>query len=449
MDIRLYNSLSRSVEAFAPQEAGKVTMYQCGPTVYDTSHIGNYRTFVMDDIIRRVFEWNAYSVDQAMNITDVDDKTIKRSAAEKIPLKELTLKYEKLFLEGLASLNILLPHHVIRATEYIQSMIELIQTLLDREIAYKAEDGIYLSIGKVNNYGELAKLSPASLSRERIANDEYDKDDPHDFALWKFKTAPDGDVAWDAPFGAGRPGWHIECSAMAMKTFGPTVDIHTGGTDLLFPHHTNEIAQSESATGKTFARYWIHGAFMNVNEEKMAKSRKNFLKLEDLTAESISPIAYRYWLLTAHYRSPVNFSFDAVKAAQNALIRLMATVRDYPEGGTPLSASVEAFTAAINNDFDMPRAVALTWELIKDESVSEADKRATLLKFDTIFGLGLGSIPQGQEESIPTEIIALSEAREEARSAKDWKKADALRMEMEERGYTVKDTSAGPKILKQ
>ncbi len=448
MDIKLYNSLSRTVEAFAPQKPGEVSMYQCGPTVYDTPHIGNYRTFVMDDLVRRMFEFNSYKVSQAMNITDVDDKTIKRSAAEGVELKSLTKKYEDLFLDGLESLDILLPHHLIRATEYIQAMIDLVQSLINKGIAYKADDGIYVSIEKVKGYGALARLDTSKATHERLTPDEYDNDPPRDFAVWKLTTPEDGAVSWDAAFGAGRPGWHIECSAMAMSIFGPTVDIHTGGMDLLFPHHTNEIAQSESATGKQFARYWLHGAFMNVSGDKMAKSKGNFLKLEDLAGESISPLAYRYWLLTAHYRSPVNFTFDAVRAAQTALIKLMATVSEYPEGGAPIDSYIKKFNEAINDDLDLPRAVALAWELVKDAERSDADKRATLIQFDRVFGLKLDAVPKIAEEPIPPEIIALIEAREEARSAKDWKKADALRIEIEGRGYSLKDTPDGAKAVK-
>ena len=321
MDIQLYNTLSKTKETFKPLKVGIVSMYHCGPTVYDTPHIGNYRTFVMNDVVRRVFEYNSYQVIQAMNVTDVDDKTIRRSREEGISLNALTRKYEKLFMEGITSLNILTPHHLIRATEHIPSMIELIQTLLDKKIAYTTSDGVYMSIEKVKDYGALAHLKKTDISKERIANDEYDKSNPHDFALWKFTTSDDVDNSWEAPFGKGRPGWHIECSAMAMKVLGETIDIHTGGNDLIFPHHTNEIAQSESATGKTFAHYWMHGAFMNVEEEKMAKSKGNFIKLESLHDQMISPIAYRYWLLTAHYRSPVNFTYAAVQAAQSALVQ--------------------------------------------------------------------------------------------------------------------------------
>ena len=446
MDITLYNTLTRKKETFKPIQSGSVGMYQCGPTVYDTPHIGNYRTFLMDDVIRRVFEYNGYKVSQVMNATDVDDKTIKRSKAEGVTLKELTRKYEQMFLEELESLNILLPHHFVRATDYIQAMIDLVSKLLENGSAYKADDGIYLSISKIKDYGALAHLNIKDPSKERVANDEYDKEDPRDFALWKFKSLDDGDVSWDATFGTGRPGWHIECSAMAMSILGPTIDIHAGGSDLIFPHHTNEIAQSEAATGKTFVHYWMHGGFMNVNDEKMAKSKGNFTKLADLKDEAVSPIGFRYWLLTSHYRSQVNFTYEAVSAAQNALIRLMKDVGRYPDGGKVIPAYKEKFNGFINDDLNMPQAVALAWELLKDSKQTEADKKATLLDFDKVFGLKLDSVPKLEDEPVPVEVQALADAREEARKAKDWEQADALRKEIEERGFELNDTPDGVKI---
>jgi cysteinyl-tRNA synthetase len=448
--ISIYNTLSRTKEVFSPLTPGKVTIYSCGPTVYDTPHIGNYRSFIMSDLVRRMFEFNNYNVEHVMNITDVDDKTIRKSLAEKQPLKVITQKYEKEFLEDFRWLNISLPQHIVRATENIPSMIELVSDLLDTGVAYKADDGIYMSIEKVKDYGALAHLDLSHTAHERIANDEYDKDNPRDFVIWKFRTPEDGDVFWSAPFGEGRPGWHIECSAMAMKILGSTIDIHTGGSDLIFPHHTNEIAQSESATGKQFVRFWMHGGFMNVNDEKMAKSKGTGLKLADLQAEDIVPIAYRYWLMTSHYRSPINFSYDALQGAQSALIRLFSTFSKYPDGGNTAPSYQEKFQAFINDDLDTPQAIALMWELTKDSDVSEADKKATLLNFDRIFGLRLDLLPEYTDETpteLPPEIQALAEAREEARREKDWVKADALRAEIEARGFEVKDTKTGIRLM--
>lgn len=451
MDIKLYNTLSRSIEIFEPIKEGVVSMYHCGPTVYDTPHIGNYRTFVMGDLIRRVFEYNGYAVDQAMNITDVDDKTIKKSHEEGVSLETVTRKYENLFIEGLKSLNILLPHHLIRATDHIADMIALIEKLLENGSAYRSADGVYMSISKVKEYGALARVrldkEAGDVSHQRIVNDEYDKDNPHDFALWKFKVEQDGDNSWDASFGTGRPGWHIECSAMAMNSLGESIDIHTGGMDLIFPHHTNEIAQSESATGKQFVHYWLHGAFITMSDEKMAKSKGNITKLEMLEDDMVSPLAYRYWLLTAHYRSPVNFTLEAVRGAQNALIKLITTVSNLPHGGAVSEAYKARFTSHINDDQGIAQALASVWELLKDSTVSDSDKRATILDFDRVFGLRLDSLAPIEEEHVPEEIKVLADAREEARKAKEWVKADALRHEIENRGYVVSDTPTGIKIF--
>jgi cysteinyl-tRNA synthetase len=497
-EIFLHNTLSGKKDLFKPIKAGKVGIYNCGPTVYDSAHIGNLRTFVMDDIVRRVFEYNDFEVTEVMNITDVDDKTIRRAMQEKKTLSDLTKHYEKAFLDDIHALNILTPHKLLRATENIDGMISLVLKLIEKGFAYKADDGVYMSIEKVKGYGELAHLKLAALKKSRIVNDEYDKESPQDFALWKFedelekkimvagtsfggllgepsgrvrgmgnrgiarrKIVPAGmqdneDVSWSAPFGRGRPGWHIECSVMAMKELGETIDIHTGATDLIFPHHTNEIAQSESATGKPFVHYWLHGGFMNVRDEKMSKSKNNFLKLADLEENKISPLAFRYWLLTAHYRSVVNFSLEAVLAAQNAFIRLAEAFIGFKsdKAGVIDGNFQEKFKTAINDDLNMPEAVALTWQLIKDHHLSPADKRATLLDFDRVFGLGLSAVEKLDDspasiESLPPDIFALSETRDEARAAKDWQKSDALRKEIESRGYEVKDTDEGSIIKKK
>ncbi|MES3031246.1 MAG: cysteine--tRNA ligase [Patescibacteria group bacterium] len=458
MDLKIYNTLSGEKEDFKPLKKGVVGMYQCGPTVYDRAHIGNLRTMVMNDLVRRVFEHQGYKVNQVMNITDVDDKTIKKSQAEKKSLTELTRHYETLFLADIHSLNILTPHHLLRASEHIEKMIEMISIILENDHAYQSKDGIYFSIGLSKNYGALAKLKLDAEVQERIANDEYEKENPRDFALWKFATPEDGDAVWDAPFGKGRPGWHIECSAMATEALGPTIDVHTGGSDLIFPHHTNEIAQSESATGKHFVKYWLHGGFMNVNDAKMSKSKGTGLILSDIEDAGISPLGFRYWLLTSHYRTPVNFTLEAVSGAQNAFIRLVETFVRLGEvthehihaHGEPRDYRAE-FKERISDDFDMPGALALTWEMIKDHSL-EADKKIKLLlDFDTVFGLGLKAVADMKASGdagtlIPAEIIALADAREDARKAHEWDKADAFRAQIEEMGYEVKDTDKGPEI---
>jgi cysteinyl-tRNA synthetase len=429
----------------------------------------------MSDTVRRVFEYEGWKLKQAMNITDVDDKTIRRSKEEGVSLAILTEKYEKFFWADMESLNNLRPHKILGARDHVKDMIKMIETLLKKGIAYKTADGVYVSIDKVKNYGELAHLkniNQESHEHGRIANDEYDKENPRDFAVWKFSVDDEGTsetVAWSAPFGRGRPGWHIECSAMSIKALGKTIDIHTGATDLIFPHHTNEIAQSESATGQKFVNYWIHGGFMNVEDEKMSKSKGNFLKLSDIVAEQISPIAFRYWILTSHYRSQVNFSLDAVRAAQTALFKLCEDIVRWGEeenaakenkaeakSSTKKPAKIvpnekykEEFESAITDDFNMSQAVAIMWKVAKDSSLSPAEKKATILDFDEVLGLRLKEIstisksPLLKKREVPLEVTVLAEARQAARLTKDWPQADALRAEIESRGFTVKDNDKG------
>jgi cysteinyl-tRNA synthetase len=453
MKIYIHNTLTGKKEEFIPLIKNKVGMYCCGPTVYDTAHIGNFRKYLTDDIVRRVFEYNNYFTTQVMNITDIDDKTIKKSQEQKKSLEEITRHYEILFIADIRALNILTPHRILRATDYIKEMIEMIIILLEKDIAYITKDGVYFSIGLFKEYGKLAKIDLKDEVRERIQNDEYEKENPRDFALWKFYSPEDGDVVYEASFGKGRPGWHIECSAMATRALGPTIDIHTGGIDNIFPHHTNEIAQSESATGKTFVKYWIHNAFVNINDEKMAKSKGNFLKLLDLEEAGVSLIAYRYWLLTSHYRTQVNFTLKAVEASQTAYIRFVeAFMRlgevksDHVHGVAPDYKNM--FLEKINDDFNMPEALALAWELIKDHSVESKKKVELLLDFDKVFGLGL-NIVKNMKEPIPPEIQILAEERERARKNKEWNKADALRIEIESRGFIVKDTDESFELSKK
>jgi len=469
MSIYLYNTLSSQKEEFKSIIENKVGMYSCGPTVYDTAHIGNLRTFLLSDIIRRIFEYNGYFVTQVMNITDIDDKTIRKSQQEKVSLAELTRHYQTLFISNLHSLNILTPHKLLNATDHIKEMIEMISILLEKGIAYPTKDGIYFSIGLSKNYGELAKLKiPATdieTLKERISNDEYEKENPRDFALWKFYSEDDGDVFYEASFGKGRPGWHIECSAMANWSLGSNIDIHTGGTDLIFPHHTNEIAQSEACNDTKFVNYWLHGAFMNVNDTKMAKSKDNFLKLSDIEDAGISPLAFRYWLLTAHYRSQVNFTIEALKGAQTAFIRFVENFMLFKEASEikglhehfekvedKLRNYKAEFLLKINDDLNMPEALAITWELIKDHTVEAKEKVSLLLDFDKVFGLGLQGImnmKDNKEIDTPIEIKALGEARQEARKNKEWDKADALRKEIEERGYEIMDKEEGFEFRKR
>ncbi len=459
MSIYITNTLSGKKEEFIPLKKDHVSIYNCGPTVYDSVHIGNLRSFTMYDIVRRVFEYEKYQVTQVMNITDVDDKTIARSKKENTTLENITRKYEGLFLDDIRSLHILEPHRLLRARDYIKEMIEMISILLEKGIAYPTRDGIYFSIGMSKGYGALAKIKLSAEVKERIANDEYEKENPRDFAVWKFTTEDDGEIFWEAPFGKGRPGWHIECSAMSTWALGPTIDIHTGGIDLLFPHHTNEIAQSEAATDKQFVKYWLHGGFVNVNDQKMAKSKGTSIKLRDLEDEGVSPLAFRYWLLTSHYRSPINFTFEAVKGAQTAFVRLLEAFIDFnnelavgwhDHHTHETFGSIDykdEFRKAITDDFNMPEALALVWKLIKDHGVNAQEKSALLLDFDQVLGFGLKEVLiMTKNEVVPVEVTALAEAREESRKNKEWEKADALRLEIEKRGYEVKDTEDGFEI---
>jgi len=460
MDVFLYNTLSRSKEKFTPITPGKVGIYSCGPTVYDRAHIGNLRSYVFADILRRMFEYNSYTVKHIINITDVghlssdaDDGDDKMTRALLREGKSLTLDsmyevgstYLTAFLEDIQKMSIELPTQTPRASEHIEGVISLIKELENKGVAYTTSDGVYFDTAKFPTYGKLGNIKINTLREGSRVHINPEKRNPIDFALWKFNPV----LGWESPWGKGFPGWHIECSAMSREYLGQPFDIHTGGIDHIPTHHNNEIAQSETAYSEPLAHYWMHNEFIRLENAKMAKSTGSFITLDTLLEETISPITYRYWLLTAHYRSPVDFSYEAVRGAQSALIRLLTTFGNYPDGGAVASSYTSRFESCINDDLDMPKAIALAWELIKDSSVSDADKKATLLNFDTVFGLQLSSISSLQEEGasvIPAEIQALSEAREEARVQKDWIKADALRGEIEARGFTLTDTEMGVKI---
>ncbi|MEK7661907.1 MAG: cysteine--tRNA ligase [Patescibacteria group bacterium] len=446
MALTFYNTLTRKTEKLVPLKRGIVSMYHCGPTVYDRAHIGNLRSYVFADTLRRTLENYKYEVRQVMNITDVDDKTIKRSREENVPLKTLAKRYEELFFKDLLKLNVKIPEFTPRATEHIKEMVAMIEKLLSKGVAYKSDDGVYFSIGAFKGYGALAGISHKGETRSRVKNDEYDKDNPKDFALWKFHSEEDGSVAWDAPFGRGRPGWHIECSAMSIKYLGEHFDIHTGGTDLIFPHHTNEIAQSEAATGKTFVSLWMHNNHILIDGEKMSKSLGNAYTLDDILFHGVSPVGYRYWLLTAHYRTLANFTWEAVSGAENAFEKLKLLFSELPAGGKTDIAYKAEFDSFLNNDLDTPKAIALLWELLKDREILPEHKRATILYFDNILGLNLAGL---KKEGIPDEIMELSGKREEARKNKDFARADVLRQKMDSLGYAVLDGENGPVIRKK
>ncbi|MEK7621706.1 MAG: cysteine--tRNA ligase [Patescibacteria group bacterium] len=451
MALTLYNTATRQKEKFEPLKPERVSFYTCGPTVYAPAHIGNLRTFVTSDLCRRTLKWNGYEVRAVMNVTDVDDKTIKGSEVAGVTLADFTKQHEKVFLADLKRLNVELPDAIPHATEYIPAMVAMIEMLISRGAAYAATDGIYFKISSFPRYGALAKLMTDREIKSRIDNDEYDKENAADFALWKFEPA-EAEVAWDAPFGRGRPGWHIECSAMIRATLGDTIDIHLGGTDLIFPHHENEIAQSESVTGAPLARFWLHSAFVNVAENKMSKSLNNILTLKNLAEKNFSPLAYRYLLLTAHYRSLLNFTWESLGGAAAADQKLRQRVIDLvqpsmsSQEGQLLTDYLNKFTEAINDDLNLPVAVSIIWQLLDDHSPAPNDVLATLLEFDKVLGLDLISATQPLE--IPPEVIQLLARREAARVAHDFVSADKIRQQIKNLGYSIDDTETGAKLKK-
>lgn len=440
MVLRLYNTLTRSIEEIRPLHAREMRMYNCGPTVYDYAHIGNLRSFIVNDILRRAIEYAGYEVKQVMNITDIDDKMIARANEEGVSIHALALEYTNFLLADFKALNILTPLKMPHATAHIGGMIVMIEKLLREGYAYKASDGVYFEVEKAKNYGVLAHLDMDADSESRVEG-ALDKKSPRDFALWKFETSDDNGNAYDADFGRGRPGWHIECSEMARDTLGETIDIHTGGVDLIFPHHTNEIAQSEAFSGKPLAKIWLHNEFVMIDGQKMSKSLSNHTTLKTITESGFSPLAFRYFVLGAHYRSKLNFTFEALEGAQNALKKLTEHIDE--EVGSVNKDYQECFKDFITQDLDTPRALALAWEVVKDTSISSTDKTATLLDFDRVFGLGLAT---HKKEKVPTHINALANTREEARGKKDWAKSDKIREEINSLGWVVEDTEKGPRI---
>jgi len=459
MALKFYNTLTRKKEAFKPAKAGKVSMYSCGPTVYSYAHIGNFRAYVAADILRRYLKYKGYKLKHVMNITDVDDKSIRDSRKQGIPLSEYTKKYEKEFLEDIDTLNIEHVEHYPRATKHIKEMVALVNALLKRGLAYKGKDAIYYSIEKFPGYGKLAHLEKAQLKPgARVKQDEYDKEHAHDFALWKLWDKDDGNVFWTEQFGKerikGRPGWHIECSAMSMKYLGPTFDIHTGGVDLIFPHHQNEIAQSEGATGKPFVRYWLHNEHLLVNGEKMSKSAGNFYTLRNLLDKGHDSMAIRYLLLASHYRQKLNLTDDALKAAKQAVDRLMDFVANSREGkdskdiGKLAKKSNQAFGKAMDDDLNMPEALSAVFEFVRQANKAGAGRKAmkAILDFDRVLGLKLGDAGEWKApKQAKPEIKKLILEREQFRKDKDWKHADDIRNKLAKKGIVVEDTGKGPR----
>jgi cysteinyl-tRNA synthetase len=468
MALKVFNTLSRSVEEFVPLDPhGKaVRMYCCGPTVYDFGHIGNFRTFVFTDLVRRYLQFRGYEVTHVMNITDVEDKIIKRVRETGLGLREYVSKFEDAFLEDLQTLGCLRPHHLPRATEHIGEMIRIIEALMKRGIAYQAADGsVYFSIEKYQGcgcrYGQLVNLNFERMRLgERVASDEYTKDSLADFALWKARVPEDGAVFWPSPWGEGRPGWHIECSAMSMKLLGPSFDLHLGGEDLAFPHHEDEIAQSEGAgwqaAGQRFVKHWLHGAHLLVEGKKMSKSMGNFFTLRDLLAKGFSGREVRYLLLTAHYRETFNFTLEGLDAGRAALGRLDECLGKLDEvaAGSSVPADqklLDDFTRALDDDLNVSAGWGIVFEWVREmnrllaanqlTATQAAGALAAWERIDSVFGLGR----KGAVEA-PPEIEALLEQRQAARKAKDFKRADAVRDELKAKGWQIEDTPKGARL---
>ena len=461
--ICFFNTLTRQKEEFKPIDEGKVRLYTCGPTVYDYAHIGNFRAFVFEDLLKRWLEFRGFKVTHVMNLTDVDDKTIRGSQKRHTPLKEHTDFYAKAFFEDVAALNIEPANFYPRATDNIEEMVALIRKLLEKDYAYKGEDGsIYFAINKFKDYGKLSRIKVAKLKvGARVKVDEYAKEEAQDFALWKAWTQEDGDVFWETKIGKGRPGWHIECSAMSIRYLGERFDIHCGGVDNMFPHHENEIAQSEGATGKRFVNYWLHNEHLQVEGKRMAKRIGNFYTLRDLLGMGHYPIAIRYLLLSTHYRQQFNFTFEGLSAAKNAIERLRNFIRRVKrangrDSGKRLMNLMERvqkdFGDAMDDDLNISVALAAIFDFVRDTnnlfdteviSKNEALKVYDLIAgFDKVLGV-IGDVETGG--TLTEEAEDLIKKREEARKRKDWKNADSIRQKLKEMGIEIEDTSKGVK----
>lgn len=456
--LKIYNTLSRRIEEFNPLNSPKVGMYACGPTVYDYTHIGHLRKYVGDDVLRRILEANGYEVKLVMNITDVghlvsdedsgEDKMEKGARESGRTVWEVAKFYEDYFWSSVSQVNINRPNVVAKATEHIKEQIKLIHKLEKKGFIYKTSHAIYFDISKFPSYTKLSgqKLEEKETgAREDVFVDKQ-KRNPTDFAVWFFVIGhfKNHIMRWPSPWGEGFPGWHIECSAMSMEYLGNTFDIHTGGIDHIPLHHTNEIAQSEAATGKEFVKFWVHHNFLQVDGEKMSKSKKNFYRIDEIKSRGFDPLTLRYLFLTAHYRDKLNFTWDSLKSAQNALDNLRQTLRDWDESKIGCAEFEKDFMRAINNDLNMPQAIAVLWNLVKSDYPTSA-KAKTILEMDKILGLGLEEY-LGKEVAVPKEVMKLIRKREQARQKGDFKESDKIRKEINKLGFEVEDTPNGPKI---
>jgi cysteinyl-tRNA synthetase len=461
--IYLYNTLTRSKEEFKPLKRGKVSLYTCGPTVYNYAHIGNLRTYVFEDILRRVLEHNGYKVKQVMNITDVghltsdadtgEDKLEKGAAREGRSVWEVAEFYTRAFKNDLIDLNIQEPHQWVKATDCIKEQIKFVKKLEKKGLTYKTSDGIYFDTAKYPDYARLAKLNLEGQQEGARVEVNREKINSTDFALWKFSypngrsfDAAQDDVAsrrqmeWDSPWGKGFPGWHLECSAISLKNLGKEFDIHAGGIDHIPVHHTNERAQNWGLTNKESVHFWLHGEFLVINEGKMAKSEGNFITLQTLKDKGINPLAYRYLLLQAHYRTQLNFSWEALEAAQTGYDNLIRQISVLDQPGEVCNTCLGKFSQAVNDDLNMPEALAVVQELLKSDKPS-SKKRRTIIEFDKVLGLGLNRYKERQ--ALSAEVKRLIAERQQARLNKDFNQADEFRRQLEKEGIRIKDLPDG------
>lgn len=466
MSIRLYNTLSRKKEVLEPRVPGKIGMYTCGPTVYGYAHIGNLRTFLFQDLLRRHLEYREYEVTHVMNITDVEDKIIRACRETGERREALTERYAAAFFDDLRTLGVEPPEHCPRATEYIDEMVALVEKLREKDHTYEVDGSVYFKIGSFADYGKLSHFDIDMLQQGasgRVEDDEYATDDPRDFALWKAYVEEDGDIFWETSIGKGRPGWHLECSCMSMAILGESFDIHCGAIDLVFPHHENEIAQSEAATGKPFVKYWLHAAHLNIDGRKISKSVGNVVSLRELVKDGHDPAAIQWALRATHYRQPTNFSVETLRAAQQAVERIrefrtrLGIVRQTDGNNIEEScgACEDGFGAALDDDLNISGALGAVFDFVRDtnklidaEELSKAgagNALALLDRLDTVTGM----FGDGETSSVPAEIEQLLDERQKARRGKDFARSDAIRDELDELGWTLKDTPEGPRLTKK
>ncbi|HEV7702585.1 MAG TPA: cysteine--tRNA ligase [Candidatus Paceibacterota bacterium] len=462
MALKFYNTLGRKKEEFVPINKDEVLFYSCGPTVNNYAHIGNLRAYVFADIAQKALEYSGYKVKRVMNITDIgimssdaDTGEDKMTAALVREGKGLTLKnmrelaefYTEKFKGDLQKLNIEIPKHIYFASDYVKEDVELVEKLEAKGYAYKTSDGLYFDTAKMPDYGILTGGKTARDENHARIAENPEKKNPEDFALWKFNS----NIGYESPWGKGFPGWHIECSAIGIKFLGEQFDIHTGGIDLIPTHHTNEIAQSESATGKKpFVKFWIHSEHVDVGGAKMAKSQGNFLKLSSVIEKGIHPLTYRFWILMGSYRTKLNFNWEALQGAETALKRLYGLyigLGNVPAGNINAEYQ-QKFKDFIEDDLDTPRGLVVLWDVLKDGNISDSDKKATVLDFDKVLGLGFENLKEAKKISAPPNILSLVKEREEARKNKDYEKSDSLRKEINSLGYEVKDTGDGQETYK-